>query len=232
MAVIPATGEEHTHSFGNAWKSDGTLHWKECACGEKDDFEPHTPGEWIIDLAATAMADGSKHKECTVCGYTVVTEVIPATGAEHTHVFGSAWLKDASGHWHVCACGVKGSFAAHVLGDWIVDVAATTTTAGSKHKECTVCGFTTATEEIPATGERHIHSFGSAWLKNATGHWYECTCGEKGSFATHTPGNWIVDIAATATKAGSKHKECTVCAFTTVTEVIPASGENHTHSFG
>ena len=40
----------------------------------------HTAGEWIIDTPATATTSGSKHKECTVCGYTMATETIPATG--------------------------------------------------------------------------------------------------------------------------------------------------------
>ncbi len=42
----------------------------------------HTEGSWIVDKEATATEDGSKHTECTVCGTTIKTEVIPATGAE------------------------------------------------------------------------------------------------------------------------------------------------------
>ena len=35
-------------------------------------------------------------KECTVCGYTMATETIPATGGvEHTHSYGSEWLNSA-----------------------------------------------------------------------------------------------------------------------------------------
>ena len=69
----------------------------------------------------------------------------------HEHVYGG-WVKDASGHWHECACGDKKDNATHVSGDWIVDTAATAETAGSRHKECTVCGYVTVAEEIPATG--------------------------------------------------------------------------------
>ena len=38
----------------------------------------HTPGEWIIDSEPTLEAAGSKHKECTACGKTTETQVIPS----------------------------------------------------------------------------------------------------------------------------------------------------------
>ena len=73
----------------------------------------HTAGEWIIDTPATATTSGSKHKECTVCGYTMATETIPATGGgEHTHSYGSEWKNDADNHWHECSCGDKKDTAA------------------------------------------------------------------------------------------------------------------------
>ena len=37
----------------------------------------HTPSDWIIDSEATETEPGAKHKECTVCGKTLETEVIP-----------------------------------------------------------------------------------------------------------------------------------------------------------
>lgn len=45
----------------------------------------------------------------------------------------------------------------HIEGDWIVDSEATCTESGSKHKECTTCHETLATEAIAATG----HTFGN-----------------------------------------------------------------------
>ena len=35
---------------------------------------------------------------------------------------------------------------------WVTDEEATATEAGSKHEECTVCGYEKAAVEIPATG--------------------------------------------------------------------------------
>lgn len=37
----------------------------------------------------------------------------------------------------------------------------------------------------------------------------------------HTAGEWIVDVAPTATQSGSRHKECTVCHAVLETEIIP-----------
>ena len=145
-------GGEHTHSYGSEWKNDADNHWHECSCGDKKDTAAHTAGEWIIDTPATATTDGSKHKECTVCGYTMATETIPATGGgEHTHSYGSEWKNDATNHWHECSCGDKADKAAHDF-KWVVDKEATATQKGSKHEECRVCGYKKAAVEIPATG--------------------------------------------------------------------------------
>lgn len=66
-APIPATGSNHTHSYGTEWKYDGTNHWHECKCGDKADTAAHS-FQWVIDKAATKEATGNKHEECTVCG--------------------------------------------------------------------------------------------------------------------------------------------------------------------
>ena len=233
--TIPATGGgEHTHSYGSEWKNDADNHWHECSCGDKKDTAAHTAGEWIIDTPATATTDGSKHKECTVCSYTMATETIPATGGgEHTHSYGSEWKSDADKHWHECSCGDKKDTAAHTAGEWIIDTPATATTSGSKHKECTVCGYTMATETIPATGGgEHTHSYGSEWKNDADNHWHECSCGDKKDTAAHTAGEWIIDTPATATTSGTKHKKCTVCGYTMAIETIPATGGGeHTHNY-
>ena len=210
---------------GSEWKYDADNHWHECYCGDKKDVAAHTASDWIIDTPATATADGTKHKECTVCGYTMATENIPATGGgEHTHSYGSEWKYDADNHWHECSCGDKKDVAAHTAGDWIIDTPATATADGTKHKECTVCGYTMATETIPATvcGE-HTHSYGSEWKYDADNHWHECSCGDKADKAAHDF-KWIVDKEATATQNGSKHEECKVCGCKKAAVEIPATG--------
>mgnify|MGYP002455434656 CR=1 FL=1 len=222
--ILAATG----HSASD-WKSDNTDHWKECTvvgCGViiEGSKAAHTAGEWIIDTPATATTSGSKHKECTVCGYTMATETIPATGGgEHTHSYGSEWKNDADNHWHECSCGDKKDTAAHTAGEWIIDTPATATTDGSKHKECTVCGYTMTIETIPATGGEHTHSYGSDWKNDATNHWHECSCGDKADKAAHDF-KWVVDKEATATQKGSKHEECRVCGYKKAAVEIPATG--------
>ena len=223
--ILVATG----HSASD-WMSDNTDHWKECTvvdCGViiEDSKAAHTAGEWIIDTPATAITSGSKHKECTVCGYTMTTETIPATGSgEHTHSYGSEWKNDADNHWHECSCGDKKDTAAHTAGEWIIDTPATATTDGSKHKECTACSYTMATQTIPATGGgEHTHSYGSEWKNDATNHWHECSCGDKADKAAHDF-KWVVDKEATATQKGSKHEECKVCGYKKVAVEIQATG--------
>ena len=223
--ILAATG----HSASD-WKSDNTDHWKECTvvgCGViiEGSKAAHTAGEWIIDTPATATTSGSKHKECTVCGYTMTTETIPATGGgEHTHSYGSEWKNDADNHWHECSCGDKKDTAAHTAGEWIIDTPATATTDGSKHKECTVCKRVLETGTIPAIGSgEHTHNYSSDWKSDSINHWKECSCGDKADVAAHSF-KWVVDKEATATKKGSKHEECKVCGYQRPAVEIPATG--------
>ena len=223
--MLTPLGASHTHTYGTEWKSDAYKHWHECSCGAKSEEAAHTAGEWIIDTPATATTSGSKHKECTVCGYTMATETIPATGGgEHAHSYGSEWKNDADNHWHECSCGDKKDTAAHTAGEWIIDTPATATTSGTKHKECTVCGYTMTTETIPATGGgEHTHNYSSDWKSDSINHWHECSCGDKDDVAAHSF-KWVVDKDATATEKGSKHEECMVCGYARPAVEIPATG--------
>ena len=72
--------DSHTHSYGTDWKADTNNHWHECACGDKADTASHT-FKWVTDKEATATEKGSKHEECTVCGYKKAAVEIPATGS-------------------------------------------------------------------------------------------------------------------------------------------------------
>ena len=80
VKTITPTAASHTHSYDAAWKCDGTNHWHECACGDTADTAAHT-FKWVTDKEATATEKGSKHEECTVCGYKKATVEIPATGS-------------------------------------------------------------------------------------------------------------------------------------------------------
>ena len=80
VKTITPTEDFHTHSYGTNWKSDTHNHWYECACGDKADIAAHT-FKWVIDNEATTTEKGSKHEECTVCGYKKAAVDIPATGS-------------------------------------------------------------------------------------------------------------------------------------------------------
>ena len=77
LTMTPAA-DGHTHKYGTEWKYDETNHWHECECGNKADITAHTFKQ-IIDKEATATEKGSKHEECTVCGYKKTAVDIPAT---------------------------------------------------------------------------------------------------------------------------------------------------------
>lgn len=77
LTMTPAA-DGHTHNYGTEWKYDETNHWHECEDGEKADITAHN-FKWIVDKKATATEKGSKHEECTVCGYKKAAVDIPVT---------------------------------------------------------------------------------------------------------------------------------------------------------
>lgn len=76
--TMTPTADGHTHNYGTEWKYDSTNHWHECEDGNKADITAHTFKQ-IIDKEATATEKGSKHEECTVCGYKKAAVDIPVT---------------------------------------------------------------------------------------------------------------------------------------------------------
>ena len=147
--TMTPVADGHTHNYGTEWKYDETNHWHECECGNKADITAHTFKQ-IIDKEATATEKGSKHEKCTVCGYKKAAVDIPKIDS-HSHNYGTEWKHDETNHWHECECGNKADITAHNY-KWIVDKEATATEKGSKHEECTVCGYKKTAVDIPATG--------------------------------------------------------------------------------
>ena len=150
LTMTPAA-DGHTHNYGTEWKYDSTNHWHECECGNKADIMAHN-FKWIVDKEATATEKGSKHEECTVCGYKKAAVDIPKIDS-HNHNYGTEWKYDSTNHWHECEDGEKADITAHNF-KWITDKEATATEKGSKHEECTVCGYKKAAIDIPVTDFR------------------------------------------------------------------------------
>ena len=97
---------EITHNFSAEWTCDETGHWNACViCGEKENFAEHTAGAEATEFTA---------QTCTVCEY----ELEAALG----HSFSEIWSSDTENHWHDCACGEKGSLAAHSYADGVCSV--------------------------------------------------------------------------------------------------------------
>ena len=147
--TMTPVADGHTHKYGTEWKYDETNHWHECECGNKADITAHTFKQ-IIDKEATATEKGSKHEECTVCGYKKAAVDIPKIDS-HNHNYGTEWKYDETNHWHECKDGEKADITAHNF-KWIIDKEATTAEKGSKHEECTVCGYKKTAVDIPAIG--------------------------------------------------------------------------------
>lgn len=147
-------------------------YYKSCACGEKGtetfeygDLADHVSTgdntatcqhKAVCDICGAEYGEPADHtwtpatcatpKTCSVCGATV--------GAALGHTGGLGWKSDEDNHWHVCTgCGVviENSKAAHDF-KWVIDKAATATESGSKHEECTICGYRKAPVEISVTG--------------------------------------------------------------------------------
>ncbi len=157
-----------THKYLDKWSKDKTNHWHECSeCGHKKDEGKHKPG---------AAATETSAQVCTVCQYIIQPPI------KHTvHKFGTKWITDKNGHWHVCSgCEEKSGYAEHAF-------------ENDCDTDCSVCGFTRKTS----------HSFATTYQHDEVNHWYECSvCGEKKDISVHEPGP-----EATATTA----QVCTIC---------------------
>ncbi|WP_417717835.1 InlB B-repeat-containing protein [Ruminococcus sp.] len=203
----------HTHSYGTEWKYDDTDHWHECECGDKANIEAHSASEWIVDTAATETADGTKHKECTVCKKVLETAPIPATGSNHTHSYGTEWKYDGTNHWHECECGDKADTAAHNF-QWEIDKAATKEATGIKHEECTVCGAkrseNTVIDKLPDGGNTS-NTGSSGNNTNKPGNDDSTKCPQTGDSSNHI--GWLAALCGVLTLlgvSGKKRKESKV----------------------
>ncbi len=66
----------HKHRWSKNWSYDKTCHWHECSAGcsltdnrDKNGYGTHSYDSWVIDADATSSRRGSRHRDCTICGY-------------------------------------------------------------------------------------------------------------------------------------------------------------------
>ena len=198
----------------------------------------HSYGEWVEDIAAVCNAEGLRHRDCTLCGYSE-SEVTEPTDR---HVPGE-WIIDReatcteTGEKHtVCSvCGTVSETAAiekiaHTMTAWTVKTAATCTAEGVSERSCTECGYA-ETKPIAKTA----HTMTGWAVKTAatctTEGVSERSCTECGYAETkpiakteHTSSGWIGISAATCTEDGERCMKCTVCGAVLKTETVPAHG--------
>ena len=152
-------------------------------------------------------------------GQTDASQVTISSPAPHSHICSDGWTSDATGHWHRCTdanCTEKLNFAAHSGG---------TATCTAK-KKCEICNQSYS-EPSPSN-----HTDLSDWKFDETHHWKDCAdCKAAGiDNAAHTLGEWIIDKEPTATEAGTKCRECSVCHYkeTAAIPPVPCTHEGST----
>ena len=250
--------DEAAHDYGSDNVCD--------TCGY-DKTVPHTHNLTLVaaKAATCTTAGNSAYYTCDGCdkwfadatGSVEITDKtsvkIPAPG----HTAGTEWKSDDTNHWHECTvagCGViiESTKSAHTAGEWIVDTPATATTAGTKHKECTVCHRVLETQTIPSTGtELKIIAGDNQIYNKASGSDVTITC--NGDFAKFTGikvDGSVVDSSNYTAVSGSTVLTLKASYLGTLTDgshtitfvytdgeantnlTIEAAGSGHTHSYG
>ena len=215
------------HTYGTDWESDNDDdHYHVCSvCSGKADVTPHSYDSGMITIPATETTEGVKTYTCSVCHHTK-TETVPKLS--HAHSLSVDYSKDETGHWHACSgCTEKVDFEAHTEDSGTVTVQPTETTEGIRVYSCTVCGYVTRTETVPALASEHTHSYGTAWKYDSTNHWHECSCGEKTDISQHISNGGVITVPPTATTTGVRVYSCYICGYAFRTETIPAAGYDH-----
>ena len=178
-----------------------------------------------VTTEPTCGKDGKVDTICNICGKTVKTEILPATG-EHTWDNGTqtkaSTCTDKGEMTYKCTvCGEtkteETDALGHDFGDWQTTKEPTCTETGVKERVCTRCNAK-ETEEIAALE----HEFGD-WqtTKEPTGTeagteeraCTRCDAKETEEIAAlgHTWGDWTVTKEATETETGVEERTCTVC---------------------
>ena len=118
------------------------------------EYRLSSASEWtsISGNTVSGLANGTYEVRVKANGTVLASEVATVTIGAHTCAAQGDWQHDENGHWNTCECGEKLNEAAHTF-EWVTDKEATAAEAGSKHEECTVCGYAKAAVEIPATGD-------------------------------------------------------------------------------
>ena len=222
----------HTKS---GWIKDENNHWKICTvCNAViEDKTAHTFGNWVIDENATEATEGSRHRECIICGR-INRETIPALG--HTHSFDREvteheYLKSAATctvpavYYKSCNCGEKGTetfTSGDALGHnftvkqydenqhWnkcsrcdVTDTKENHIFDNEQDNICNVCGYNR--DIAPA----HTHNWADTWSHNTAYHWHECLSSDCDVTENSLKDGYAAHIEAAAVRENETAATCT-----------------------
>lgn len=158
--------------------------WDEMSEGEKFELGYYYSAEiffyanegFSFTEAVTGKVNGRDHDDTYGDEYVEGDDVVYLSIVYeplHIHEAGDEYAYDKNSHWNTCTqCDEKMNVAEHTF-TWVTDKEATATEKGSKHEECTVCGYEKAAVEIPATGitpdYKIIDGANGAWKQNSDG---------------------------------------------------------------
>ena len=219
----------------SGWITDENNHWKICTvCNAViEDETAHTFGNWVIDENATEATEGSRHRECIICGH-INRETIPELG--HTHSFDREVTEDKylkseatctmpAVYYKSCECGETSTdtfTSGNALGhDFIVlqhdenqhwkkcsrcDVTDTKENHiyDNEHdNSCKVCGYNRGI--APA----HTHNWADAWSHNTAYHWHECLSSDCDVTENSLKDGYAAHIEAAAVRENETAATCT-----------------------
>ena len=217
------------------WITDENNHWKICTvCNAViEDETAHTFGNWVIDENATEATEGSRHRECIICGH-INRETIPELG--HTHSFDREVTEDKylkseatctmpAVYYKSCECGETSTdtfTSGNALGhDFIVlqhdenqhwkkcsrcDVTDTKENHiydNEQDNSCKVCGYNRGI--APA----HTHNWANAWSHNTAYHWHECLSSNCDVTENSLKDGYAAHIEAAAVRENETAATCT-----------------------
>ena len=157
--------------------------------------------KWVVESGSVALADSNSATTTFTMPASAVSVKATYKNAPHTHTYNQETVKPEA-----------------------LKTPAGCTSNAVYFKSCS-CGAISTTDTFVAMNTALGHADGSDWKYDSTNHWHECSrCHDKKDEAAHTASDWIIDTPATATTAGTKHKECTVCHRVLETQTIPSTG--------
>lgn len=197
--------------------------------------------DWVIDIAATCVIAGRKHRVCSTCGH-IETAVIPAAGHKNGDpvlVRVPTCTKPSEYAVYCTVCKVEvdryendGEFAEHIPDGGRETTKPTCTTTGVYTYYCRECGTWVKADTIPALG----HVWGNPYYSSefSSGYGQKCTvCGQLEELAyvecEHPASAYHESVITnpTCTVPGSKTCSCDVCR-QSWTVSIPALGHSYT----